>query len=499
MIFSSLQYLVFLPIVLFLYWKVAKTQRLILIVAASYYFYMSWLPVYGILLFILTSINWILGLAIEKNRTGDSTQNSLSIFKQKDKLLLYSGLLLNLACLCYYKYADFAIKSIWQGLNWLSKTTYRHPLPDYVALNVILPLGISFFVFEFIHYLVDVYRGDKPVKSWLEFAAFAAFFPSQIAGPIKRFQDFCPRLKNPLPWSKPLFFSGMTLIVQGLFKKIALADPIGSLIVNSYLTTQPMSAGDAFIATLGFFLQVYLDFSGYTDIGRGSAMLMGIVLPENFKLPYLSLDIAEFWRRWHITLSFWFRDYVYIPLGGSLKSRLLTWRNLFITMVLCGLWHGAAWHYAAFGCTQGVGLIINREWRNLLDAYPQLNRLVNYWPFKVIACITNCTYFALSLITLRAPDMKHAINILISLFNFSLPCSLWTTVTKQGLLPVLIAYIGYWLVGEFLKTKFANQRLSVIRQTLYTPQVQFASWTAAAILILALRPTEATPFIYFQF
>src|SRR5262249_47668893 len=157
--------------------------------------------------------------------------------------------------------------------------------------------------------------------SFMEFAAFASFFPSQIAGPIKRYQDFNERLQKPEPWSTSLFYEGMTLIMQGLFKKVAIADPIGALIYRPFSTMVPLSSGDAIIAAVGFTAQVYCDFSGYTDIGRGSALLLGIRLPENFDLPYLAHDLADFWRRWHMSLSYWLRDYVYIPLGGSRKAR----------------------------------------------------------------------------------------------------------------------------------------------------------------------------------
>ena len=514
MIFSSLQYLLFLPVVVFLYWRLSGLSRLILVVVASYFFYMSWLPVYGVLLFVLSTANWLLALAMDSVKQRSQNIGSRTF----EKLLLAFGLLLNLGSLCYYKYANFFLSNLAYSLK-LTKSVSPNifswvPNWDAPILDVILPLGISFFVFEFVHYLVDIYRGDKPIKSWLEFTAFAAFFPSQIAGPIKRYQDFLTKLRVPNAWSSSLFNEGMSLMMQGFFKKVAIADPIGSVVYLGFSTSHVLSFPDALIASIGFVIQVYCDFSGYTDIGRGSALLLGIRLPENFQLPYLAHDLGDFWRRWHMSLSYWLRDYVYIPLGGSRVNWLLNWRNLFITMVACGLWHGADWHYVIFGCMQGIGLIINREWRNLLEAVKPLSVVCNTFVGKQLGTLLTMSYITLSYIVFRAPNMQQGFFVLDGLLNFQdMATALLMPVQKSGCLYFLLAYLAYWRIMELLKRNpqlinaawalgLAGRPENSLEGTkgLYFPAaIRCAAWTAAVVLMITAKPVVPVPFVYFQF
>jgi alginate O-acetyltransferase complex protein AlgI len=493
MIFSSLQYLLFLPVVAFLYWKTRDKARLVLVVIASYIFYMSWLPIYGILLFVMTTLNWALALGLDAARE----KNRQSLLKP----LMALGVVGNLACLCYYKYANFFLSNLVSAVNsfagWSESAGLAAiPAMTWTSLDILLPLGISFFVFEFVHYLADVYTGSKPIRSWMEFAAFAAFFPSQIAGPIKRFQDFVVSLRSPQPLTRELFGEGGTLIMQGLFKKVAIADPISGIIASSYMPHAALSAPDAMIASVGFVIQVFCDFSGYTDMGRGSALLLGIRLPENFQLPFLSRDLAEFWRRWHISLSFWLRDYVYLPLGGSRGSFWKNWRNLFITMVACGLWHGAAWHYVLFGALQGMGLIINREWRALLKKMPALNARLST-PVGSIASVFVTLVFVVSTYTLfRAPDVPTWINLMLACISPERQCNLWQPIIKSGVLSMLAVYMGFWILTDVLKQQRGIIDITV---SVYPSALRYASWTAALILIIAARPTVAAPFVYFQF
>lgn len=490
MIFSSIEYLLFLPLVAMLYWRTEGVARLWLVVIASYFFYMSWMPVYGVLLLVMTTACWGLGLALNWAR-----EKSPGLLKP----LLAVGLLANLGCLCYYKYANFFISNVFGACNWFANTM-RVPVPfaTWSALDILLPLGISFFVFEFVHYIVDVYRGEKPVTSWLEFAAFAAFFPSQIAGPIKRYQEFVQSLRTPLAWSSQLLSEGGTLIVQGMFKKVAIADPIGGIIYSSFSAGAVLSTADAWIASIGFVIQVYCDFSGYTDIGRGSALLLGIKLPENFELPYLAHDLADFWRRWHMSLSYWLRDYVYIPLGGSHGNSMQNWANLFITMVACGLWHGAAWHYVLFGCLQGVGLIVNREWKHLLKKFAALSAVCNTAAGKWCGTFLTMLFITVTYTIFRAPDVPIGLNVLQAWFTGGAGCTLWLPIVKSGVLYLLTVYSGFWLLTEAVKTALPKEQEPEWKGV-YPNMVRYASWTAAAFLIVAARPTVATPFVYFQF
>ena len=522
MIFSSLQYLIFLPIVVFLYWRTTGSARLGLVVLSSYIFYMSWFPLYGVLLFFLTLANWGLALGLDSTRAKSTAQPEtvgasaipsspqLQANSLLRKGLLIAGLLLNLGCLCYYKYTNFILSNLFAMLNWTQSSVAQWfgssmMIPAWQApvLKLMLPLGISFFVFEFVHYIADVYKGNKPTKSFMEFAAFASFFPSQIAGPIKRYQDFNDRLRAPEAWSTPLFFEAMTLIVQGLFKKVAIADPIAIMVWRPFSLTHLFSSTDALLTAIGFTIQVYCDFSGYTDIGRGSALLLGIRLPENFNLPYLSVDLGEFWRRWHMSLGSWLRDYIYIPLGGSRHGKVSNWRNLFITMVVCGLWHGASWHYIIFGATQGIGLVVNREWRNALDAVKPLQRALETLPGKALGVFLTMSYIVACFAVFRAPDMPQAFNMLKSMVNFHGESMLLEPLMRSGISQLLSVYMIFWLVTELAKRRpqwFGPVMLSEsIKALRFSGPVRFASWTAAIILTIAARPTDAIPFVYFQF
>jgi len=498
-IFSSLQYLLFLPVVVVAYWRTRAGARLWLLVVASYIFYMSWLPVYGVLLALLTAINYAIARLLAHAR-GRSRLACRALF--------LSGLTVNLGCLCYYKYTGFIL----ENLLHVSQATQRllsacglpgpaglTPAWQSPALTVLLPLGISFFVFEFVHYLTDVYRGDKPIRCLPEFAAFAAFFPSQIAGPIKRYQDFIVKLRSPQPLSIGIFNEASTLIIAGLFKKVAIADPIGSIVQVGFASSGTLATADALIISVGFVIQVYCDFSGYTDMGRGSALLLGIRLPENFALPYLAKDLADFWRRWHITLGSWLRDYLYVPLGGSRQGRFLTWRNLFVTMVACGLWHGAAWHYVIFGAMHGFGLIVNREWQRLLDSSSLLTRLLAGPLGHAAGVLITMIFVTVSFVIFRAPDMTQAANLLSGLYSFTAGSQLWLSVLKTGLLQILAVYITFWLATELMVRKPFLPAALWRQGSGFTAPLRAASWTAALLLILAARPAGPVPFVYFQF
>ncbi|MBY0358822.1 MAG: hypothetical protein K2W82_12530 [Candidatus Obscuribacterales bacterium] len=488
MIFSSLQYLIFLPIVAVLYWRAQGQVRLWLLVAASYFFYMSWMPIYGLLLLGMSLFNWLLGLGIEKTKTtSQKTAKGLLIF----------GLLANLASLCYYKYSNFILANLALLLGQAGKSFDLAALQNINApiLHIILPLGISFFVFEFIHYLVDVYNGNKALSSWLKFAAFAAFFPSQIAGPIKRYQDFVEKMDNPLPWSKELFAEGMTLILQGMFKKIAIADPLGNIIAPAYNSAQALSSLDATIAAFGFAVQIFCDFSGYTDIGRGSALLLGIRLPINFNLPYIASDLAQFWRRWHMSLSFWIRDYVYIPLGGSKVSRGRNLWNLFATMTVCGLWHGAAWQFILWGSAHGLGLIVNRLWRDLLESLPA-KKIFEHSLVQGINILLTFVFVTMAFVMFRAASLGQAANIWLSLFNTAGQSICLEPMLKSGVLVFALVYMGFWIVCDLLKY-FKPQVMNNL--LINSAPLRLGAWTAAVLLIIAAKPVEATPFIYFQF
>lgn len=494
MIFSSLEYLLFLPLVVLLYWRLNTAARIVLIVISSFFFYMSWLPAYGVLLFIMSAINWTLGSSLAAAH-GKSQSAA--------KLILSLGILLNLGCLCYYKYANFFLENTIQLVNHLTHSTLamglRLPVYELPVIDVLLPLGISFFVFEFIHYLVDIYKGSKPISSFMEFLAFASYFPSQIAGPIKRFQEFVQNMNAPVRLTMPVFYEASGLILQGLFKKVAIADPIGSVIYPAYASTTLLSSTDAFIAAIGFVVQVYCDFSGYTDIGRGSSLLMGIRLPENFQLPYLAPDLAAFWRRWHISLSSWLRDYIYIPLGGSKFGLLMTWRNLFITMLACGLWHGANWHYVIFGCLQGLGLIVQKEWQEFSKRVPVLNSFSNTALAHWAGVFGTMAFITATFIVFRAPDMSSAYRVFASMLNTAGTNELVLPLFKSGAIVFTGLYFLNWQLRERSSEFLEESKIWEAVRVYVEPPLKLAVLTASALLMWAATPQEAVPFVYFQF
>lgn len=371
MLFNSFSYLLLLSLVVPIYWLLPGRFRVALLVAASYVFYMSWKAGYGFLLLGLTLGNYVVGLCLAKFQT-----------KAAKRLWLIGGIAVNLGILALFKYTNFIIDCLWSvrnfgdGLLHSSAGTASAPL-----LPIILPLGISFFVFEFIHYLTDVYRGNAPIRDVLRFGLFSAFFPSQIAGPIKRFEDFDAQARTHTKFDLEMFEQGLRLIVVGMFKKVAIGDNLAPLVNVGFANAAVLSAGDAWLSVVAFSLQIYYDFSGYTDIGRGSAMLLGYRLPENFNMPYIAKSASEFWHRWHMSLSTWLRDYLYIPMGGSRAGKGFQMRNLLITMLLGGLWHGASWTYVLWGAFHGLGLIVAHSWQSIAEKVPIFKRahLVPLW------------------------------------------------------------------------------------------------------------------------
>lgn len=533
MLFNSFTYLVFLPIVVILYWTLPELARLsqwrrarspgaaagitvfdttensaavdrsffsvhnfriCLLLAASYIFYMNWKPAYGILIFALTLINYFLGLLID--RAGASRR----------KLVLTIGLFFNLACLCFFKYATFLIDSVIGSVSWLTAWLGHPTQITSPALHIILPLGISFFTFEFIHYITDVYRGSKPVGNFRDFALFAAFFPSQIAGPIKRFQDFVHQLTEAPRFTSENFKEGMFLILQGLFKKIVLGDNLSPVVAHGFTHISDLTIVDAWIAVAGFTFQIFFDFSGYTDIGRGSALLLGYKVPENFNWPFLAANLTDFWRRWHISLSTWLRDYLFIPLGGSRGNPWKVRFNVMLTMVLGGLWHGAAWHYVIWGAFHGSGLVLSKEWQDLVSRVAWLSRLRPHplWHWSGVAM----TMFFLFLagILFRAEDIPQALAITQKLAAWGAPGE----VTRQFWQSTLPLTLSIYLL--FLTIRQSAQRLSAVPHhplnAIFESIVSFwnaslparlVSYCSAAIVILAFAPLEIEPFIYFQF
>ncbi len=401
MSFISWQYALFLVAVFSVYWSVPHRGRLLLLLASSYFFYGVWDVRFLALLATSTIIDYLCGQAIAGIRVSTGKVLALActplawlgicavtgldgkIVKPSMLIMagclpvillaLYNGLWslaeikrpkafmllsigLNLGQLMFFKYFNFFIDSAAHLLQTFGLN------PGWTLLSIILPVGISFYTFQSIAYAVDIYRKKAtPETDFLTFAAFLSFFPQLVAGPIERAKDLLTQFQKPVIWSDENFHRGLRLILIGLFKKVFVGDNCALLTTYAFAKDTQLNAGWAVLGALAFAFQIYGDFSGYTDIARGSARLLGIQLNHNFHHPYFATGPSDFWQRWHITLSAWFRDYVYIPLGGNRQGNLITTRNLLLTMALAGLWHGAAWTFVIWGLYHGLLLVIYRS------------------------------------------------------------------------------------------------------------------------------------------
>lgn len=500
MLFNSFTYLVFLPIVVAIYWAVPARFRTWLLLIASYLFYMNWIPAYGLLIVLLTLVNYGLGLAIAKATL-------------RKRAILIIGLCFNLGALCFFKYANFLAESIWLALS-ASGQTLRAILPgcavaglDKPVINVLLPLGISFFTFEFIHYIVDVYRGSVPIYNLKNFALFAAFFPSQIAGPIKRYQDFIAQLAHPLSLRQADFKGGIFLILQGLYKKIVLGDNLGAVVNYGFTHITTLGRLDAWIAVVGFTFQIFFDFAGYTDIGRGSAMLFGYKVPENFNWPFLAANLTDFWRRWHMSLSTWLRDYLFFPLGGSRVSSWMVRRNLMITMILGGLWHGAAWHYVLWGAFHGLGLVISKDWQDFVSKFKMLStwRVTKVWHWLGVVYTMLFLFVAGTLF--RADTLKD-VGLMLSTMLPGMPLVSrnheLVQIFWQSTVPISVLAYCLFLTMRFLALQleqgdqFIGLR-KLVRLWSNSAPVRYVTYACIGLLILGFAPSKMSPFIYFQF
>lgn len=490
MLFNSTEYLIFLPIVVVLFWLCPFKYRTALLLLASYVFYMTWKPVYGLLMMGLTVVNYFLGRSMSNLPTEGKAR----------KHFLAAGILLNVLALGFFKYAYFCRDSANSILSLV-----HIELPK-IPFDIILPLGISFFVFEFIHYLVDVYKGSAPVKNFLEFALFPSFFPTQIAGPIKRYQDFCPQLKKPQKLTVEEFDNGIELLLFGLFKKVIVGDGIGSIITRLFAHPEMLTSADAWLACYAFTFQMYFDFSGYSDIARGSAQLMGFKVPMNFNLPFLSQSFTEYWKRWHISLGMWLRDYVYIPLGGSRAGRLNAERNLFLTMLISGLWHGAATQFVIWGALQGLGLVIHKEWRHWAEQFSFINKISQSTIFKPFAIWLTFSTFAFGMGMFRSQTIEAAWTMTRKLMFIGPPppglSAFDLTVPSVGgsaiytMLPLILIVLT---VGQILADKFPGSSGGLLP---FSPRLRFLRplyLAAIACALMTFSPDIAPQFVYFQF
>lgn len=363
MLFNSLHFLVFFPVVVLIFLIIPGKFRSMWLLVSSYYFYMSWNPKYALLMAFSTVSTYLTGLFL--NKVSEKTEEKNEI--RYKKLCVAVSFFINLGILFFFKYFDFALENVNRVLEALNVTVLEKPF------DVLLPVGISFYTFQALGYTVDVYRGDiKAEKNLIRYALFVSFFPQLVAGPIERSENLLVQIqtiKKRRLWNKERIRDGLLLMLWGFFQKLMIADRAAIAVNAVYNQYHAFGGGEIILATLLFAFQIYCDFDAYTNIARGAARVCGFELMANFRQPYFATSIADFWRRWHVSLSSWFRDYLYIPLGGSRVSAVKNWMNLMITFLISGAWHGASWHFILWGGLHGAYQVAGK-WKNSL-----LNRI----------------------------------------------------------------------------------------------------------------------------
>lgn len=480
MAFNTIEYFGFLALVLAIYYGIARTEftQKLLIVAASALFYAFWSSAFLIHFLIIVSLNYWAARAME----GTS--------RRRVKLaILWITIVLDLANLGIWKYASLIVESI----NWSASVA---GLPD-VSLsrpNLILPLAISFYTFHLISYIVDLHcrQSDARPKGFLDFLFYVVFFPHQIAGPILRGHELFPQIgyKN---LRGDDFQVGAQRVVIGLFQKAVIADNLSIVADHGFTSFEELSAGEIYVTLLAYSFQIFFDFSGYTNMGIGSARMLGYRLPENFDSPYLARNISDFWRRWHMTLSRWIRDYIFIPMGGSQVSEMKIARNLLVTMGLAGLWHGASWSFVVWGLLHGAALFMHRWFRRCWRLTPSDNTEPS-WIGRLAGILVTFHFVTLAWVLFRAPDLPTAINIYERLLLGLTGDLDWSVdesylLKTYGFTAMFVYGIGLWIARSEVGTM-------VFR---YSHAFRLASWAGVVYLIVALAPERTDPFIYFQF
>jgi alginate O-acetyltransferase complex protein AlgI len=482
MLFNSLDFAFFLPIVFALYWlakRSIKLQNTILLIS-SYYFYACWDWRFLSLILISSLVDFLVGIALS---------NQEHVVKRK--VLLWTSISVNIGFLAFFKYYNFFVEEFVAVFSMFGREIQAN------SLNIILPIGISFYTFQTLSYSIDIYKRKlEPSRDFIAFSAFVSFFPQLVAGPIERASNLLPQFLRQRTFDYSNAVMGMQQILWGLFKKMVIADNCAELANMIFNNSADYSGSTLLLGAIFFSFQIYGDFSGYSDIAIGTARLFGIKLMKNFDFPYFSRDIAEFWRRWHISLSSWFRDYVYIPLGGSRVKKAKNIRNVFIVFAVSGLWHGANWTFLIWGILNAIfflPLLLLDTNRNHLDIVAKGKLFPSFK--ELIAILSTFGITVLAWVFFRAESLTHAISYLDSMFNldlFSIPHIMDMPKVKISLVLLTLFVCIEWLgrEGAFAIDVLEKKLNGVQRLILYSFIV---------FLIGMYSPTSENPFIYFQF
>jgi alginate O-acetyltransferase complex protein AlgI len=463
MLFNTTRFFVFLSVVLALFYVLPRRFRKYLVLAASYFFYASWNPKFIALLLTLTAIDFTAGMWLERTEA-----------PRRRRMILIGSLVANLGFLGFFKYYNFLADNLSTALG---------KAPHSLWLDIVLPLGISFHTFQSISYVVDVYRRQqKAIRNPIDYALYISFFPQLVAGPIVRARNFFANLYNWRPPSPDDVSCGVFLLLLGLTKKMAFADQFAA-VANTYFGDVVSHPGrlTAWSGAFAFAMQIYFDFSGYTDMAIGMAKLFGFHFPVNFRRPYLARGIADFWRRWHISLSTWLRDYLYIPLGGNRRGRWMTYRNLMITMLLGGLWHGASWNFLIWGGYHGALLSVER-------AAGSSEPRPHWSPLDPLRALLTFALVTVGWVFFRAVDLHQSAAVIGQMF-----------AGPRGKSLLLPWHIG--LAALALLIALAEERWEGVERLMTAPAWAYAAALAAMLFCLELFGVidASIPFIYFQF
>ena len=473
MLFNSYKFACFFLVLFPAYWALRKHYKLqnALLLSAGYFFYACWNWRFLSLLVLSTVMDFACGIAVD--RIDDS---------RKRKAFVALSMALNLGMLAWFKYCNFFAESLHQLLAQIGVN-----LPQW-QLDVVLPIGISFYTFQSMSYVIDVYRKDiKPTTNLLEFAAFVSFFPHLVAGPIMRPTTLLPQVANPRRFDIQQFYEGVYLIFWGLTKKVVVADNLALVVNDLFGQWRTIDGGLALLAVYAFAFQIYCDFSGYTDAARGISKCLGFELALNFNLPYFATSPKDFWARWHISLSSWLRDYLYIPLGGNRGGTVALYRNLMLTMIIGGLWHGAAWTFVTWGFYQGVILVGHRLLEPALGRIqPETRAGVVGW--KLLRMLVTFHLVCAGWLIFRATSLAEVGGMLTAVVaRFALPSRAYVVPVVATVAPLLLVQIAQYI----------SKDLNIVARTPW--YVRSAFYTACFYAFVIAGEFGGGQFIYFQF
>ena len=496
MLFNSISFLIFFPVVILLYFIIPHRFRYIWLLAASYYFYMAWNPVYALLMLTSTFITYTSGILIDK---ANKTSGGGNAAKLKN-IYVSISFILNLSILFFFKYFYFAVDNI----NILLSALHIQLIQP--KFDIILPLGISFYTMQMIAYIVDIYRGAKAETNFIKYALFISFFPKLLAGPIERTATFLPQLQERKYFNYDNLKNGLLLMLYGYFLKMVIGDRAAILVNFVFENYEAYMGLEIFVSITIYSIQIYADFFGYTCIAIGAAQTMGFTLLQNFNHPFFAVSVGDYWRRWHISLSMWLRDYIYFPLGGSRCSKIKKYRNILITFFISGLWHGANWTFIIWGMIHGLSIILDDIFKPVFQKiYSIFNINTQCFSFRLFQIIIAFLIINYSRLFFRAPDIETAVIMTKQMFSVWNPWIFFDNslydmgLSRKDFYVLCFSIIILWAVS-FMQEKGIKIREELAKQNLVFRWILY--WIAIfGILTFGVYGTayNANQFIYFQF